>query len=133
MPDSNGTDREFTRVEAAAFLTEIGHKISPQRLATRATEDLGPPFKKNGRGRNVVYKESELRAWAASPDAKAKGGRGKRAPRVAPPARSAQEVDLRAFLRDHLELADELASGTADVWTGYRFAQSIATLRKLVG
>ncbi len=137
MADNDtGTDREFTRIEAAAFLTEIGRKMSPQRLAKKVTEGMGPPFTKNGR--SVIYKESELRTWAASPDSNAKGGRGKRVTRNAPvnmiaPGMSKRlPAELVSILREHVILAERFADGTADGITGYQFARSLATLRRLV-
>jgi len=145
---TNGPDREFTRVEAAAFLTELGRKISPQRLATRATEGIGPPFSKTGKGRGVTYKESELRAWAVSPEAHHKGGRGKKAPgrkaKHNPSAakaallvgdelrKLAQTVDLGTVLREHVALADQFFQGGGDMMSAARFVRSIETLRRLV-
>jgi len=128
---ANGTgEREFNRVEAAAFLTELGRKITPQRLATRAADGKGPPFEKNGR--RVTYREAELRAWISSPEGVHKGGRGKRAPRDVRPQTFGSGIDLRTVLSEHVELAEKFADGTADAVIGFRFARSLATLRRLV-
>jgi hypothetical protein len=142
MTEANGVDRTFSRLEAAAFLTDLGRKITPQRLATRAVEGLGPAFEKDGR--NVVYKESVLRAWVDSPEVANKGGRGKKTKRNPSAALAARRVgdvlreaqqgdrDLRAVLKEHITLADALMSGQAGAMVGFQFARSVETLRKLV-
>ena len=133
---SNGAlDALFTRVEAAAFLTELGHKITPARLAGRGSEGTGPPFTKQGR--YPVYKESELRQWARSPEAGHKGGRGKRAPklRAVPPdvAKRLHVRDLATVVREHVELADEFfKSDTPNMMAAARFVRSIELLRRMV-
>ena len=134
MTEANGPDRTFTRTEAAAFLTDKGRPITPQRLATRATEGKGPPFEKDGR--TPRYKESTLVAWLDSPEASHKGGRGKRVTPTRKPRKAQGETaigatDLRQVLKEHVELAEAFVSGKAGAMDGYRFAQSIATLKRL--
>ena len=60
--------KQFSRKEAAAFLTRIGFKISAATLAAYAMRDnasrKGPPFIRTG-WRTIRYSEDDLRAWAA--------------------------------------------------------------------
>ena len=89
---TNGPDqqeREFTRVEAAVFLTELGRKMSQQRLATRASEGLPPEFEKQGT--KTIYRESVLRDFAVKSENK--GGRGKRTNKIEHAAGKLQSLE----------------------------------------
>jgi len=54
------------RKECAAYLTALGHRISPSRLANLASKDnagRGPPFYRI-RWSRVAYKPTEVADWA---------------------------------------------------------------------
>jgi hypothetical protein len=60
-------DRWLTRKEAARFLSGLGYIISAKSLSNMSARDSagrGPAFHRAGR--NIVYLETDLRAWAHS-------------------------------------------------------------------
>jgi hypothetical protein len=125
------TDRELTRAEAAAYLSEKGRATQVSTLAKYAGDGKGPTFSKD-EGR-ASYKESELDRWLA--EGPTTTGRPRKVRGKAKPIATdlpSKVVDLRAALIEHIELADLFASRNGDAYIGFQFARSLDKLRRLV-
>lgn len=63
--EAQPTERYYRRREASAYLREKwAMRCAEQTLARYAVEGCGPPFRRFGR--DIVYEESALDAWAES-------------------------------------------------------------------
>ena len=59
---------QFSRKEAARYLTSIGYRISPktlENLASNNNKGNGPSFTRVGWNHPVTYDRADLDAWAA--------------------------------------------------------------------
>jgi len=63
-PDTLQAPGLLRRDECALALTRAGFRTSPKTLASKATRGGGPPYRKFGR--TVLYRWSEVLAWAES-------------------------------------------------------------------
>lgn len=136
LPDQD----KLSRIEAAAYLTTLGYKVKPSTLAKYA--DSGPKFSREAReegGRRVFYLKTDLNQWAHDHPPTLKSGRPKdrangQAVDFVPVGTSRRlPSELSRALQDHIVLAEQFASGTANASIGFHFARSLAMLRKLVG
>jgi hypothetical protein len=120
------TDRELTRAEAAAYLSEKGRTTRVSTLAKYAGDGRGPAFAKGMRGR-VTYKQSELDRWFASGMSHAAAGGRPRKSKAA--AKVGDDVTL--FRIHVLPMIDRLVEGTATFQDGVDFADARALLQRL--
>jgi len=138
LPDQD----KLSRIEAAAYLTTMGHDVKPSTLAKYAQGENGPKFAREEGARRVFYLKGDLNQWAHDHPPTLKNGRPKASVRngkekAAAPMRgtvdgSRLSSELVSMLRLHVVLADRFAGGTANASDGYRFAQSLTELRKMV-
>jgi hypothetical protein len=119
------TDREMSRVEAAAYLTDKGRSTKVATLAKYVSSGEGPPFTKNNR--NVVYKQSDLDAWLE-----------KGPPTTGRPAARKKERaytnknELLDALAEFMPMVDRLVAGKGTFADGLRFAQVFSQLKRFV-
>lgn len=139
---SGDSERLYTRIEAAAWLTHHGINVLPQTMAGWVSKGIGPtvmhrPSKSGGRPR-AAYKESDLAAWLADhPKGMARHG----GPRVTdatfamverPNGRLGIHEPARVVISDFLAVADRMTDGTGTFHDGVRYAQGLERLRGLL-
>lgn len=133
--------RQMSRVEAAAYLTTKGLKLSPVTLAKYAVGGTGPKFTKVDGDRKVYYTLADLDAYVTDPSRPKRGssglgsGHGRRpgsknkmtAAMITP----GDEQVLPAVL-EYMAVVERIVTGGATFSDGVEYARVAEKLRQLM-
>ena len=112
--------RQFTRAEAAVYLTSKGYKTTKGTLARYATTHTGPLYSRDSSPRHpCLYRQADLDAWTATGGAKARQNIAGKRP-----------DDLASAVTELLPMIDRAMHGQGTFSDGMHFAETGEKVRK---